>query len=253
VLVDRVSLGDAAAEDLARNTPVISRDAMLDAYVHGRLAYSRRDLAGAITSFDRCRDLAEARRDYVRARTSSVFAALAALELGAPDATLRVDQSARLCHEQNVQSCEAEMLGLRAFLEASSGRRESATATLADAWQRNRWDYLKPPLLLLAFENGLSAPAASDEVVRSIPSDAVFGGVAELLRGWQAFARGDMLGARRELAVAREHGAARTYHAEDAALLGARLGEPPVPPCRVDPPYPNVARLSACIALRDAH
>ncbi|WP_257389373.1 hypothetical protein, partial [Tahibacter caeni] len=77
-----------------------------------------------------------------------------------------------------------------------------------------------------------------------------FAGVAELLRGWQAQAEGRPEQARRELALAVERGVRQTYSAEDALLLAARLGTPAAP-CRIDPPYPNPLRLSACLQLRD--
>ena len=247
VLADRAALGDALAGSLP--TPAIKNDPMFDACLQARLAYSRAALAQAIGIFDQCRAAAEARRDYVHARDAAMFAALAAVEAGTADAAPRVDGAARLCHEQNVQTCEVEMLGLRAFLEARDGHSAAANASLADAWQHNLWDWMQPPLVLVALENGLSLPADPAEVARSVPHDAVFGGVAELLLAWQAFASGNKAEAQRMLDVAREHGIAQTYHAEDAALLGARLGELPTT-CRVDPPYPNTLRLSACVAMR---
>jgi DNA-binding winged helix-turn-helix (wHTH) protein len=246
-LADRFSLGDAAAQTLVTNA--IRNDGVFDACLQGRFAYSRIDLAGAIAAFDRCHAAAEARRDYLHVRDAAVIAALAALEAGDAGAAQRVDRAARLCHEQNVQSCEVEMLGLRAFIEARSGHPDLASVTLADAWQHNMWEWTKPPLVLVALENGLSAPADPAEVAQGVPRDAVFGGVADIVLAWQAFAGGDKEGARKQLARAREHGIAQTYHAEDAALLDARLGGSPMP-CRVDPPYPNVLRLSACVAMR---
>ena len=246
VLADRVSLGDTAAVALV--TPAIKADAVIDACTQGRFAYSHAEFAASIAAFDRCRETAEARRDYVHARDGAMFAALAALEAGKADAVQRIDGAARLCHEQNVQSCEVEMLGLRAFLEARAGQTEAAGATLTDAWQHNLWEWAKPPLLLVALENGLPVPANPAEVAKGVSRDTVFGGVADLLLAWQAFAAGDKAGARNLLDRAREHGVAQTYHAEDAVLLGARLGDAAVP-CRVDPPYPNQLRLSACVAI----
>jgi DNA-binding winged helix-turn-helix (wHTH) protein len=247
VLADRVSLGDTAAA--SQVTPAIESDVVVKACLSGRFAYSRGALGKAIAAFDRCREAAQVRRDYYHARTAGMYAALAAVEGGDVDAVQRVDGTARLCHEQNVQSCEMEMSGLRAFLEARTGRADMAAATLADAWQHNLWDWAKPPLILLALENGLAPPADPAEIARAIPRDAVFGGVADVLLGWQALAGGDMQRAQRQLQLAREHGIANTYHAEDAALLGARLGETPTA-CRVDPPYPNLLRLNACVLLR---
>lgn len=246
VLADRVSLGDAAAAALA--TSAIKSDAVLDACTQGRFAYSRAALAESIADFDRCRAAAEPRRDYLHARDAAVYAALAAVEASAVDAVQRVDGAARLCHDQQMQTCETEMLGLRAFLEARADHSDLAAATLADAWQLNRWDWAQPPLLLVALENGLLAPADPAEVARNIPREAVFGGVSDLLLAWRAFAAGDKTAARNALDRAREHGIAQTYHAEDAALLEARLGGG-VATCRVDPPYPNQVRVSACAAL----
>jgi DNA-binding winged helix-turn-helix (wHTH) protein len=247
VLADRVALGDTAAA--AQVTGAIENDVVVKACLDGRFAYSRGALVAAVAAFDRCREAALVRRDYFHARNAAMFAAAAALDAGAADALQRVDGAARLCHEQNVQSCEMEMLGLRTFLEARTGHAELAAATLDDTWQHNHWDWAKPPLILLALENGLKPPADPAEIARAIPRDAVFGGVADVLLGWQALARGDASLARRQLELAREHGIANTYHAEDAALLGARLGEAPVT-CRVDPPYPNLLRLGACVSLR---
>lgn len=247
MLADRVSLGDAAAASLV--TPAIKADAMLDACLQGRFAYSRAALPEAIAAFDRCRDAAQLRRNYMHARDAAAFAGFAALEAGTPDSIQRIDGAARLCHEQNVQTCEVEMLGLRALLEARDGRSAIANATLAEAWQRNQWDWAKPPLVLLALENGLPPPADPAEVAKIVPDDAVFGGVSDLLLAWQAYAAGDRSTAKRQLDRAREHGIVQTYHAEDAMLLGARLGGAQKP-CRVDPPYPNPSRLSACVSLR---
>lgn len=245
-LADRVSLGDTAAVELV--PPAISKDDMLNGYVQGRFAYSRADLQEAVAHFDRSRKAAEVRRDYVHMSDAAMFAAMAAMEAGATDATQRVDGAARLCHEQNLQTREAEMLSLRAYLEARAGQPVAATATLNEAWQRVRWDWSKPPIIFIALENGLTPPADAADVAKLIPGDTVFGGVADLLLAWQDFARGDQAAAKRQLQRAREHGIAQTWHAEDAALLGARLGEPATS-CRVDPPFPNHSRLSACVSL----
>jgi len=247
ILADRVSLGDAVAA--SQVTPAITRDAVLNACLQGRFAYSRGALDEAVAAFDRCRETALVRRDYLHARDAAAYAALAAVEANTADAVQRVESASRLCHEQQVQSCENELLALRAFLEARAGHTDTAAATVAEAWQHNRWDWAKPPLVLVALENDLPAPADPAEVARGVPRDTVFGGVSDLLLAWRAFAAGDRADARGLLERAREHGVAQTYHAEDAMLLAARLGESAAT-CRVDPPYPNLLRLSACVALQ---
>lgn len=249
VLLDRVSLGDPAAVGEARAHPAIAADPVFSQLVAGRLAYSAGELDAAVAAFDRGRELAAERREYRRQREFAQLAALAATERDDALALPHVLAAARLCHEQDALGCEAVMLGFQAFLAARRGERDAADAALVSAWRTNPWDWNRPPLVLLALENGLAAPADPVAVARDVGGEAVFGGVAELILAWQAQAQGDMDGARRLLAQARERGIGDTYHAADAQLLAARLGGPAAP-CRVDPPYPNELRLAACIALR---
>ena len=251
VVADRVALGDQTAVVLGTQLKSITTDPALADYARGRLAYSRGDLRAAIAAFDEGRDAASAEREYSLQQQASALGAFAALEAGDTDAAARVDASLRLCHEQGEASCEVDMLGFAALLAARAGQVERADTTLAEAWARNRNDFQQPPLLLVALENGLRPPGDVAAVARSQSGGSVFGGVADLLLGWDAYARGERERAGQQLALAREHGIAGTYHAEDARLLGARLGESPTP-CRVDPPYPNRLRLGACIALADA-
>lgn len=249
ILTDRVSLGDSNAEALALKLPSITQDPVLDPFVRGRFAYSRGELRAAIEAFDRARDAAQTQRAYTIERDAAIYAALAALESSAPDAARRVDAAARLCHEQDAQLCEVEMLGFESYVHARAGDIDLASTALATAWKRSQHDFERVPLLFVAFENGLAPPGDVEPIAAAMPSDAVFGGVPDLMRAWQSEAGGDAARARKMLDLAREHGIERTYHAEDALLLGARLGES-VTPCRVDPPFPNVLRLSACIGLR---
>ncbi|MEO7324570.1 MAG: winged helix-turn-helix domain-containing protein [Dokdonella sp.] len=250
VVTDRISLGDRDARSLATELPPINQNPVAAAYVRGRAAYSRGDLAQAMEAFDQCRTAAGERRQYTMQRRASEFGALAALESDSDDAAQRIDATIRLCHDQDEQSCETEMLGLQVFAAVRAGHADVARSTLANAWAHNPRDYLKPPLLLMALENGLPVPGDVAATAQAQSGGTVFGGVSDLLLAWDAFVRGDPDGARRQLSLARGHGIAGTYHAEDALLLAARLGEPPGS-CRVDPPYPNSLRLSACIALRD--
>lgn len=65
-----------------------------------------------------------------------------------------------------------------------------ASATLAEAWQMNPHVFLRPALLLVAFENELAPPGDAVVVAAEIADEPAFAGVAELLRGWQALAAG---------------------------------------------------------------
>lgn len=250
VLADRVSLGDRAAAALPAQQPAIARDRVLAPYVRGRIAYSERQLADAIAAFDEAAAAAAEIGHYERQLSSSEYASVAAVELGAADALPRLAATRRLCQAQHRQDCEMAMLGFLAVLDARRGEAGRASATLAEAWQLNPHPWMRSSLLLLAFENALALPGEPAAVAADMTGEPAFAGVGELLQGWQAFARGDRDGAARELDLALERGVAQTYSAENAALLGARLGRP-TPPCRVDPPYPNLLRLSACLQLLD--
>jgi DNA-binding winged helix-turn-helix (wHTH) protein len=250
VLADRVALGDPAAEAIALRQPVIQADAVLQPFVRGRIAYSRGRLAEAIAALDASSRLAAELRQYDRQLLAEKLASLAAFELGSADLLPRLAAVRRLCQERGRLDCAADMLGFQAVLEARRGEAGRATALMTEAWQVNPHPVTRPALQLLALQNELAPPGDTEAVIAGLDAGLAFAGVAELLRGWQALARGDTAQARRQLALAREQGVAQTYNAEDASLLAARLGEPPQP-CRVDPPYPNPLRLSACLRLRE--
>lgn len=250
ILADRVSLGDGAAEAAALRLDDVDGDPVR-AQLRGRIAYSHGRLAEAIAELDRCRSTAATLSVYEPLHSCSVLGTLASIEANAADAASRVEATVRLCHELGRRTCRLEMSGFEIFLTARSAQPARAEAALARLWQDDLPDWMRPSLALLALENGLPSPADVEGLAAALPASPVYGGVAELLLAWQAQARGDVTAAQRQLAFARERGVARTYHAEDAALLAARLGEAQAP-CRVDPPYPNVLRLSACIALSEA-
>lgn len=250
VLADRVSLGDRAAATLPAQQPDIARNAVLEPYVRGRIAYSEGRLADAVAAWDQSAAAAVEIRQYERQLGASEAASLAAFELGTADALPRIAATRRLCQAQARLDCETAMLGFLAVIDARRGEAARASATLAEAWQMNPHVFLRPALLLVAFENELALPGDAAAVAAEIADEPAFAGGAELLRGWQALAAGQREQAGRELDLALERGVAQTYSAEDAALLAARLGRAATP-CRVDPPYPNVLRLSACLQLRD--
>lgn len=251
VLGDRVALGDPDAAAAAHSSAAIVSDPVLSAYLDGRIAYSRGDLAAAIAAFDRSGAVAEEQRVYEYRLRAANFAVLAALDAGAHDAAARIDATARLAREQDRADIEAELFAFEAFLAARAGEPERAATALAEARSRSASEWFRVPLTLLALENGLAPPYDPVALAPSVPGVPVYGGVAEIVLGWHAFVHGNTAEAKRLLALARERGIARTYHAEDAALLASRLGEKAAP-CRLDPPYPNSLRLTACIALRDA-
>lgn len=247
VVADRVSLGDGAAAALADELSAIHANTVLSAYTQGRIAYSRGELDSAVALFEQCRLRATDQREYAMQEMAAVLAALAATEAGRPDAAAYIDTAKRVCNEQSDLDCEVEMLGFEAFVSARAGNAAAANAALAEAWRRNRRSFIAPPLLLVAMENGLDAPGNVAAVAQAQAGNPVFGGVSDLLLAWDAFVHANPTLARERLATARVHGVAGTYHAEDANLLAARLGESAAA-CRMDPPYPNRLRLTACVS-----
>lgn len=248
VLVDRISLGDRAAAGLALEHPRIAGDVLLASYVRGRIAYSEGRLAAAMAAWDESARSAAEIRQYQRERTASELASLAAFELRAADAPTRLGATRRLCQAQQRRDCETAMLGLLTVLAAEQGDAGRAAANLAEAWQLNPDGWARPSLLLLALEQELPLPGDLGAVVAELAGQPAFAGVGELLQGWQALLAGQAEAAARHLQQAREQGVEQTYHAEDAALLAARLGQP-ASGCRIDPPYPNMLRASACRKL----
>lgn len=250
VLADRVSLGDGEAQTAARGVVAVWDDAVLGPYLRARFAWSRGDPAQAVAQYAQCARAAAERQANDNRLECARHAALAAADAGSDDAVRLADAAARLSHELGFFVQEADQWGLEAFLTARAGHADAARDALGLAWTRAATPLARAPLLLIALENGLPPPGDLAPVADALPVEPTFGGVRQLLLAWQAWARGDRAEAARQLGLARERGVAGTWHAEDAALLAARLGESP-PPCRLDPPYPNPLRLTACIALRD--
>lgn len=250
VLADRVSLGDAEAETLAPGVTAVWTDPALGPYLRARFAWSHAQAAEAATLFGQCAEAAAAQGANDPRLGCLRYAALAAAEAGSGAALRLADTAARLGRELGYFVQETDMWGLEAFLAARAGHADAASEALDQAWKRSTSPLDRVPLLLIAFQNGLPPPAAIEPVVDNLPVEPIFGGVRQIVLAWQAWARNDRAEAAHQLDLARERGIDSTYHAEDAALLAARLGHETVP-CRLDPPYPNPLRLTACIAMRD--
>ena len=251
VLADRVSLGDGSAEAAAWTVAALRNDATLAPYLRARFAWSHGDAMQAVTQFEQCVATAAAKPHLNDIRHEcSRFAALAAADAGSDDAVRLADAAARLARELGYFMQETDMWGLEAFLAARAGHTDAAHEALDEAWRRSTSPADRAPLLLIALENNLPLPVPVESVAGELPIAPIFGGVRQILLGWAALARGDRAEAGHQLDLAIERGIASTWHAEDAALLALRLGRPAAP-CRLDPPYPNPLRLTACIAARE--
>lgn len=251
-LADRVSLGDDAAQGLSNSVPALRDDPVLSAYLRGRFAWSHQRPAEAAQHFEHCAQSAIATVQHANdSRTQCTrFAALAAAEAGSGEAVRLADAAARLTRELGYFAHETDMWGLEAFLAIRADQADVAREALDQAWKRSTSPVERTPLLLIALQNGLPVPEDVEPISRDLPIEPVFGGVRQLLLAWAAWSRGDRAESARQLDLALERGINDTWHAEDAALLAARLGRETIP-CRLDPPYPNPLRLTACIALRD--
>lgn len=247
VLSDRASLGDADAVAAELAAGLLADAPMLDAHVRARLAYARADYAAAATAADHALALADAGRAYDNAVSMAEIGALAAFAQGSPGAAERFLRLLARCDSGRAM-CRSRTLGFLAVLAARAGSTDSANTYLAQAWSAARHSWEKTTLQLSALAAGLNPVQDTAAVAALIEPESEFAGHAELLRAWQALADGHRDEAQRRLERARSEGVAVTYLAEHALLLGARLGER-VAPCRVDPPYPNGLRLSACAEI----
>jgi DNA-binding winged helix-turn-helix (wHTH) protein len=252
VLADRASLGDGDAEAIAWKIATIRNDPISTLYLRARFAWSHGHAAAAAEGFRRCAEAAAGnQRANDRRQECLRFAALAAVDAGSDDAIFLADAAARLAREFGYFAHEIDMWGVEAFLAARAGHADAAREALEEAWRRSTSPTDRAPLLLVALENGLPLPASVESVAGELPIEPIFGGVRQVLLGWAAWARGDRAEAMRQLDLAIERGVANTWHAEDAAFLAVRLGRE-AEQCRVDPPYPNPLRLTACVAMRDS-
>ncbi len=244
VLGDRASLGDADAVEAELDAGRLRGAPMLETYVRARLAYTRGRYADAIAAADRSVALADAARAYDNATKMAELGALSAYVSGSADTGERFAHLLPRCGELQ-RICRARTLGFLAVVAMRAGERELAARYLADAFGIATHDWEQAALQMAALQFGIASPRTTEDIAGKLGSQSDYAGNAELLRAWQALADGDRDTAARRLERARVEGVMDTYFAEYALLLGARLGER-VAPCRVDPPFPNSLRITAC-------
>lgn len=247
VLSDRASLGDTDAVEAELAAGRLRDAPMLDTYVRARLAYARGQWDETIATADRAVALADGARAYDNATKMAELGALAAYAKNRADRGERFAHLLSRCTETQL-ICRARALGFLAVIAAQAGERELAQRYLADAFETAKHEWEHAALQVAALQFGIASPRDTESVAVALGNESDYAGNAELLRAWQALADGDRAAAQRRLERARVEGVMDTYFAEYALLLGARLGEPATP-CRVDPPFPNALRLSACVAL----
>jgi hypothetical protein len=243
VLADRASLGDAdGAERDLRQSRLVQRPAFFH-YTRARIAWSRGDARAALAFYDRA--AADAANEGFGGFESeaSELAGLALLRLGDwSEAQRRFARSTARAraHRLTYRTFTGTVLG--AYAAHRSGDAEERDRKLRDAAAIEVGSAPRAALRLLAIR--MRSPEWQRWSVEPIASDPERQPVLSLIRAREAWFRGDLEAAKRELRRARAEGIDGSEMREEAELLAAELGLPSqsLPP---DPPYPNVLRFLA--------
>jgi hypothetical protein len=247
VLADRGSLGDIeGAERDLRASRLMSKPAMLH-YTEGRIAWSRGNARLAGESYDRAASEAAAQDLAPLEAEARVLSGLALIRQGR-----WTEAQSRLAGA--TQRARALGLSYRVFDSAAFGA--YAAHREGDDVERDRKleiaKSVGPPnaptasLVLLSIRIGSQVWETWD--LTEIERDPETASSAILIHAREAFARGDLDTAARELRRARAEGIDGTGDREEAELLASDLGLPAqlLPP---DPPYPNDLRYLAIFEL----
>jgi hypothetical protein len=243
VLADRASLGDidAVERDLQRSA-LMQRPSLL-AYTRARIASSRGLPGEAARLYDAAAESATARNLSSIAIDSRVLAGAARITAGDFEGGESSLNLATLkAHQAALSAQEAESYALAAYAAYRRGDREGMERRLRAGMA------LAPPgtsyyneMRLFVLRTRANVPLAAGP---STDDSEARGGVATLIAGREAWARGDTASAARLLRQSRSEGVEATWFAEEAALLAYDLGDAPRV-FRPDPPYPNRLRFMA--------
>ncbi len=246
VLADRASLGDLEGAERDFRSGLLEGEEALSWYVRGRLERSRGRAAEAREAFDRT--VAEAaRRNQPDLQIARLLAAAASFEAGnAADAAQRLDDTVDELRDLGRPEWTTDALGLGAYLAWRRGDFAGRDRRLAEASQLVGSEDLlrRTALVLLAGWTGGTPGEAPEHLAATLAAAPDYLGAHALLLARGAFAQGRPEEAVRLLEQARAEGVGLTYLSEQADLLARHLGAA-VPVPRVDPPYPNLLRLTA--------
>lgn len=245
-LADRAAFGDVAGAQAVLDSLPRGSDEAAYAYLSGRIAWSRRDLAAAQRDWEKAAGLAlrDGRSDI--GNRSHANAGLAAMLRGDRAAAVAQFERARVgMVEARWVTDEIDLSLLLAQLHAVDGdqtgaRREFQRAVAAAG--RTGASKLTGLVVLIG------ARLLPDIDTSALPQENLDVAPA-LLAARQALTRGDHAGARRELELARQRGALDAAYADEARLLAAELGLPVAPERALDPPYPPLAAAAARLEL----
>jgi DNA-binding winged helix-turn-helix (wHTH) protein len=248
-LADRASLGDADAADRALRSGNLKGEEALAAFVRGRIRRSQRRPAEARKEFQRAIEEATRRNQPDLAIEARLLAGITAFESGdAAGAALAIDEYANEPANPHLEdACGALVLG--AYLAQCRGDAAGRDRRLAEAHRRLETldvSAIEARIAVVLVELWLDGSPKQDlrPFAARIPSEPELLGVRSLLLARIAFQEGERSEAARLLRQAHSEGIDQTYFAEEAALLGSDLGEPPAQ-LWVDPPYPNLLRFAA--------
>lgn len=245
-LADRAAFGDVAGAQAVLDRLPRGSDEAAYAYLSGRIAWSRHDLAAAQRDWEKAAGLAlrDGRSDI--GNRSHANAGLAAMLRGDRAAAVAQFERARVgMVEARWVTDEIDLSLLLAQLHAVDGdqtgaRREFQRAVAATG--RTGASKLTGLVVLIG------ARLLPDIDTSAVPQEALDVAPA-LLAARQALTRGDHAGARRELELARQRGALDAAYADEARLLAAELGLAVAPERALDPPYPPLAAAAARLEL----
>lgn len=248
-LADRAAFGDVAGAQAVLDSLPRGNDEAAYAYLSGRIAWSRRDLAAAQRDWQRAAGLAlrDGRNDI--GNRSYANAGLAAMLQGDHAAAVAQFERARVgMVEARWVTDEIDLSLLLTQLHAIDGdlagaRREFQRAVAAAG--RTGASKLTGLVVLIG------ARLLPDIDTSAVPQEDLDVAPA-LLAARQALARGDQAAARRELELARQRGVLEAAYADEARLLAAELGLPVAPERALDPPYPPLAAAAARLELAAA-
>ena len=251
MLADRASLGDADGADRDLRSGRLEGEEALAAFVRGRIRRSQQRPEEARLEFQRAIEEATRRNQPDLATESRLLAGITAYESGDPaGASLWLDRyAAEPSNPHRDDACEA--LALSAYLAERRGDAagpgpapgRGPPAAAGAGRQRDRDPDRGHPPRLSAWKGSRKRISALSSA--RITSQPELLGVRSLLLARRAFQKPEgRAEAARLLRQSRLEGVDQTYFAEEAALLGSDLGEPPVH-LWVDPPYPNLLRFAA--------
>jgi hypothetical protein len=249
VLADRASLGDIdGAERDLHASRLMTRPAFLH-YTEARIAWSRGNGRLAATLYERAATDAAAEGLGPLEAEARLLAGIALLREGAWNEAQRHFAFA---------ATRGRQLGLVHRVFDSSAFGAYAAHREGDSVERDRKlaaaMAVDPPaetaasLGLLALR--LRSTALHERITKKVSNEPVLAASLILMRAREAWSKGDLETAKRELRRARAEGIDSTGDREEAELLASELGLP-AQLLPADPPYPNSLRYLAIFELED--